>query len=251
MKYNPKVSIITVVFNSSEFLEKTIQSILNQTYSNIEYLIIDGGSTDGTLDIIKKYESKISYWISEPDKGIYDAMNKGIKAATGDYVWFINSGDLISTNSTLEKAIGCSENAGDVYYGETEIVDEQGVKLYMRRHKAPEVLSWKSFRTGMMVSHQSIIVKKELSPFYDLQYKVSADIDWCLKVLKASKTIINTHLILSKFMRQGFSKKNQKTSLKERFWIMTKNYGFITTVFYHFIIAIRLVYFSLFGSGRS
>jgi glycosyltransferase involved in cell wall biosynthesis len=238
----PLVTIITVVFNSKEFLEGTITSILQQSYKNIEFIIIDGGSTDGTIDIIKKYSSQIAYWSSEPDKGIYDAMNKGIAASKGDYLWFINSGDQIYSADTLEKTIEVSEKCADVYYGETEIVDESGDKLRMRRHKAPEVLTWKSFRTGMMVSHQSIIVRKNLTPLYDLKYKVSADIDWCLKILKKSEIICNSHLILSKIVKQGFSKKFQKTSLKERFWIMAKNYGFFTTVFYHFVIAVRALF---------
>jgi len=238
----PLVSIITVVFNDKAFLEGSINSILQQTYRNIEYIIIDGGSTDGTVDIIKKYSSKITYWISEPDKGIYDAMNKGIAASKGDYLWFINSGDQIYAEDTLEKTVQGCKTPADIYYGETEIVDESGNKLRMRRHKAPEILTWKSFRTGMMVSHQSIIVKKNLAPFYDLKYKVSADIDWCLKILKKSDIICNTNLILSKIINQGFSKKFQKTSLKERFWIMSKNYGFFTTLFYHFIIAVRFLF---------
>jgi glycosyltransferase involved in cell wall biosynthesis len=243
MKFNPKVTIITVVFNNRNFLEGTIRSILQQTYKNIEYIIIDGGSTDGTVNIIKKYESQISFWCSEPDSGIYDAMNKGIKVAIGDYLWFVNSGDLIYSADTLEKCIAAGENA-DVYYGETEIIDEGGISIKMRRHKAPEKLSWKSFRTGMMVSHQSIIVRRNIAPLYDLNYKVSADIDWCLKILKQSKQITNTHLIVSKILKQGFSKKYQKTSLTERFGIMSKNYGFYTTMYYHCIIAFRLfIYF--------
>jgi glycosyltransferase involved in cell wall biosynthesis len=242
MNFSSKVTIITVVFNSKNFLESTINSILQQTYRNIEYIIIDGGSTDGTIDIIKKYESQISYWVSEPDKGIYDAMNKGIAVSKGDYLWFMNSGDHIYSADTLEKTVQGCKTSADIYYGETEIVDEHGNKLRMRRHKAPEILTWKSFRTGMMVSHQSIIVKKNITPFYDLKYKVSADIDWCLKILRKSEIICNSHLILSKIIKQGFSKKFQNTSLKERFWIMAKNYGFFTTVYYHFIIAIRLLF---------
>src|SRR5688572_4810851 len=96
----PLLSIITVVYNGEQLLEKTILSILNQTYTNIEYLIIDGRSKDRTVDIIKKYENKISYWVSEPDKGIYDAMNKGMNAAKGDYIWFINAGDVIHAQNT-------------------------------------------------------------------------------------------------------------------------------------------------------
>lgn len=101
-----KISIITVVFNGSKYLEKTIQSVINQTYQNIEYIIIDGGSTDGTLDIIKKYEDKITYWLSEPDEGIYYAMNKGISVATGDWVNFMNSGDCFYNNHVLKTIFG-------------------------------------------------------------------------------------------------------------------------------------------------
>ena len=97
---NPKISVITVVYNSVSYIERTIQSVLSQTYPHIEYIIIDGGSGDGTTEIIKKYSGSLAYWVSEPDKGLYDAMNKGLAKATGEFVWFINSGDEISGSKT-------------------------------------------------------------------------------------------------------------------------------------------------------
>lgn len=103
MKNNPLISVVTVSYNAVSTIEQTILSVINQTYPHIEYIIIDGGSTDGTVDIIKKYADKIAYWVSEPDKGIYDAMNKGIKVATGEWINFMNSGDCLYRNDTIEK----------------------------------------------------------------------------------------------------------------------------------------------------
>ena len=101
----PTFSIITITFNAVHWIEQTILNVLGQSYPNIEYIIIDGGSTDGTVDIIKRYESSITYWVSEPDKGIYDAMNKGLKQATGDYVWFVNAGDSLSSLGILQEIV--------------------------------------------------------------------------------------------------------------------------------------------------
>src|SRR5438105_14705 len=121
----PRISIITVVYNNVANIEVTILSILNQTYKNIEYIVIDGGSTDGTLDVIKKYKDKISFWVSEKDNGIYDAMNKGIKVATGEWINFINSGDSYFDNDVLEKIMEAeyfNATSIDVIYGNTQII---------------------------------------------------------------------------------------------------------------------------------
>lgn len=242
-KKNPFISVITVVYNSGLFLERTIQSIINQTYDNIEYIIIDGGSADNTLNIIKKYENYIAYWLSEPDNGLYDAMNKGINKATGDYLWFINSGDQIYSSDTLELIFKNNNEYSDVYYGKTIIIDNNNIEIGDRRHKAPDSLTWKSFSMGMLVSHQSIIVKKEIASGYDLKYKFSADFDWVIKVLKRAKSIHNSHLILSKIVDEGITKQNIIPGLKERFQIMKMNYGFLPVFFRHFIIFIKFFYY--------
>ena len=104
MQLQPTFSIITITYNAVRLVEQTLLNVLSQSYPNIEYIVIDGGSTDGTVDIIRRYESGLAYWVSEPDKGIYDAMNKGLQKATGDYVWFINAGDTLCSSDTVQSA---------------------------------------------------------------------------------------------------------------------------------------------------
>jgi glycosyltransferase involved in cell wall biosynthesis len=242
MHKKPKISIITVVFNGESTLESTIKSIACQTYSNIEYIIVDGQSTDGTLKIIQQYESAISKWISEPDKGIYDAMNKGIKLASGDYIWFMNSGDKIADSNTLEQVMKSATDS-DVYYGETLMIDDQGRQIGNRRLSTPEKLSWKSFKQGMLVSHQSFIVRKKIVCLYNLKYRFSADFEWCLLALKKASVVTNTHLILSHFLDGGITKQNIVPGLKERFKIMTEQYGLPSTLFHHIFIGIKFIVF--------
>jgi len=239
----PLVSIITVVFNSKNLLEKTIQSVINQDYRNVEYIIIDGGSKDGTVDIIKKYNDKIAYWISEPDNGLYDAMNKGIQQAKGDYLWFINSGDQIYSDETLRLIIDGGKTYADVFYGLTVMIDINGKEIGNRRLKPRENLTWKSLRMGMLISHQSIIARKSIIPFYDLKYRFSADFDWMIKVLKKADSVKYTNLILSKFLDGGLTKQNILPGLKERFRIMCNNYGVFPTILRHFIIGIKFLGF--------
>ncbi len=239
----PLISIITVVFNSVDFIEKTIKDVINQSYPNIEYIIIDGGSTDGTVEVLRQYNEFIEYWVSESDRGLYDAMNKGMKSATGDYLWFINSGDLPFDLTVLDNIFRANEQFADIYYGETQIIDTNGKTIGMRRHKAPQKLNWKSLLKGMLVSHQSIIVKKEIAVPYNLEYNLSADFDWLIKVLKKAKSIKNTQLIISKFMDGGLTKKNLIPSLKERFKIMVENYGYFPTIISHFVLVIKLAFY--------
>ena len=174
---HPKFSIITVTYNAAKVLEDTIQSIVTQTYKNLEYIIVDGGSTDETLDIIHKYQEHITTVISEPDQGLYDAMNKGIKLATGDYLCFLNAGDGLHEDDTLLQMVHSINGTAlpGVLYGETEIVDSQGHFLYMRRLSAPATLTWKSFKQGMLVCHQAFFARRDLVEPYDLRYRFSAD----------------------------------------------------------------------------
>jgi len=226
----PVVSIITIVFNDVKHIEGTIFSVINQGYHNIEFIIIDGGSNDGTIDIIKKHSTKFSYWKSEPDNGIYEAMNKGLRAASGDFVWFINSGDQIYEKNTIEKLVACIDQETDVVYGENVLIGEDGHILGMRRKKAPEKLTWKNFINGMMVCHQSVLVRRNMAPWYNEKYQFSADYEWVLLSLKKARKVVNARQILSRYLEEGMTTKNLKTSLNERFEIMKNYYGVIPTV---------------------
>ncbi|MEG1615999.1 MAG: glycosyltransferase family 2 protein [Bacteroidales bacterium] len=238
----PRFSIITITYNAEAVLEPTIRSVLEQDYPEIEYLIIDGGSTDRTLEIVGRYREKIAYVVSERDKGLYDAMNKGLKAATGDYVWFMNAGDAIHSPYAVRKIAEQIRELPvlpDVIYGETALVDEARNFLQMRRLKAPAKLNWKSFRMGMLVCHQAFIAKRSIAPLYDEQYRFSADFDWCIRCMKASAHLHNTELILADYLSEGMTTKNRKASLKERFRIMSHYYGLPTVVTLHVWFAAR------------
>ena len=235
----PKLSVITIVYNNVKDIERTMLSVLNQSYQHIEYIIIDGGSTDGTKDIIYKYKDRLSQFISEKDAGIYDAMNKGLAMATGDYVLFMNSGDEIYACETVTEVFESSPGA-DIYYGETEMFNDKWESLGQRRHQAPETFDWHSFKHGMSISHQAIYIKRSLAKPYDLQYKYSADIDWIIRAAKNASSIVNTNSYVAKYLVGGVSKQKHMASLKERFLILTKYYGLIPNLVNHFWIAMNL-----------
>lgn len=242
--FQPKLSVITVVYNNVRDIERSILSVLNQTYQPIEYLVIDGGSTDGTLEIISQYKERLAVLVSEPDAGIYDAMNKGLDLATGDYVLFMNSGDEIYDAETVAKVFGTEPDA-DIYYGETEMFNEQWQSLGRRRHQIPETFTWKSFKYGMSISHQAIYLKRSLVEPYDLSYKLSADIDWIIKAAKKAKKIVNTRQYVAKYLVGGMSKAKHRQSLVERFNIFSKHYGLLPNILNHGYIALKLAFYYL------
>ncbi len=240
---NPRFTIITVTYNAAKVIEKTIQSIVAQTYKNYEYIIIDGASKDSTLAIIDKYRDNVNTVISEPDKGLYDAMNKGIATASGDYLCFLNAGDIFHGKDALQQITDSitSDTLPDILYGETAIVNEKGEFLYMRRLQTPEILTWKSFKQGMLVCHQAFFAKRTLAEPFDLTYCFSADFDWCIRVMKKASTLHNTHITIIDYLDEGLTTQNHKASLKERFHIMAKHYGWVSTVAHHIWFVIRLI----------
>ena len=249
MMFQPKLSVITIVYNNVRDIERTMLSVLNQTYPNLEYIIIDGRSTDGTLELIKKYQNRFAKLVSEPDKGIYDAMNKGLGLATGDYVLFMNSGDEIYDNDTVSLIFASAPDA-DIYYGETEMYNPQWQSLGQRRHKTPQHFSWRSFQYGMSVSHQAIYIRRSLTEPFDTRYQLSSDIDWIIKAAKKARKIVNTHIYVAKYMVGGMSKAKHRQSLLERFEIFTKHYGLVPNVLNHVVIALKLGFYYL-RHGRS
>ena len=240
--FHPKFSLITVTYNAGAVLEDTIQSIITQTYKNVEYILIDGASTDNTMRIIERYRDHIHTVVSEPDQGLYDAMNKGLSLATGDYVCFLNAGDCLHEDDTLlgmVHSVAASHEAPcppDVLYGDTALVDSEGHFLRMRRLTPPEHLTWKSFRHGMLVCHQAFFARRAIAPHYDLRYRFSADFDWCIRVMKQARYLHNTHLTLVDYLDEGLTTRNHRASLIERFHIM---YGTVPTVMRHLWFALR------------
>lgn len=166
----PKITVVTITYNAEKVLENTILSVVNQTYENIEYIIIDGASTDGTIDIIKKYQSRINLWKSEPDNGIYDAMNKGIKLATGDWINFINAGDKYNNDSVLSNFISKIDSSTIIAYGDINKIFSWGVRL------------WKPFpltlmKERMCFGHPATFVRVSYHSqhLFDISYRSSAD----------------------------------------------------------------------------
>jgi glycosyltransferase involved in cell wall biosynthesis len=240
-------SIITVVFNNLSGLQKTWESIKIQSDSDWEWLVIDGGSTDGTpayFESLKGTDSRITF-ISEKDNGLYDAMNKGIRLAKGKYVWFVNSGDLIFDSSILSKLRELTVDS-DVFFGETMYINDKGDAIGIRSdvssRQLPEKLTKYSMLSGMVVCHQSFIVKKSIVSEYNPNYKISADIDWVLHCLEKAQLITNTKLILSKYLVGGISDRHRKNAWKERWNVYVQHFGYTLTIFAHFWITIKYIW---------
>ncbi|BAS67697.1 MAG: glycosyltransferase [Gammaproteobacteria bacterium] len=218
MTSQSKISIITVVFNDADGLLKTIKSVVNQTYSNIEYIIIDGGSTDGTVDIIKKYEDKITHWVSEPDAGIYDAMNKGIDLVSGQWINFINAGDNFFDTSIVGKVVPLLDNDMWVVYGDTVL--DYGAYTSLRIN-----LDLSNMYYGQVLGHQSSFtnaIYQKKNPF-SLEYKIAGDYDFFLKAYIENKNKFKRiSLIISIFSMNGVSSNNEVSSTLERIKILKK-----------------------------
>lgn len=226
-KDKPLISIVTVVYNGEKYLEETILSVINQTYDNVEYIIIDGGSTDGTLDIIRKYEERIDYWVSERDNGIYDAMNKGIDVTNGDWIYFINLGDklLYIPISKLK------QNNIDVLSGRVVLVGHRQNELFLPQ------LNWK-FRIKNLLHHQGTFYKKNLINHYSLEYKVFSDFDLNLSLFNQNKSIFLTDEIIASHEMDGLS--HNKKYFNENFHIIRKHSG-------NLYVLLSFLYFKLRG----
>jgi glycosyltransferase involved in cell wall biosynthesis len=178
-----KISVITVCFNSEKTIEDTIKSVLSQSYKNIEYIVIDGGSTDGTLPIIEKYRSFIDCFVSEPDDGLYDAMNKGINNSTGDVIGILNSDDVFFNDMTIEKV---AENivGFDAVYSDVAFYNDNDFKKIVRYYSSDN-FSVSSLSRGVMPAHPSLYVKKERYVqvgLYDKTFKIAADFDMIVRL---------------------------------------------------------------------
>ncbi len=232
---SPLFSIITITFNAEQVLPATLESVRSQKFTDFEYLIADGASTDGTVALAEKSGTAGMSIVSEPDKGLYDAMNKGIARARGSYLIFLNAGDAFHSPLSLQEIADAISREGnpDIVYGQTQIVDSSRKFIAMRHLTAPERLTFASFKHGMLVCHQAFVVRRELAEPYDLRYRFSADYEWCLRCLKKAKRCAYTGTTLIDYLADGLTDKNHKASLKERYHIMCQYYGTIPTLLRH------------------
>lgn len=246
MSQPPVVSIITVTFNAQDIVRATIESVLQQTYPHIEYILVDGASKDATFGIIQEYAQahpeRIRHILSEKDRNNYDAMNKGLRLATGDFVWFLHAGDLIPQADTLENAL--RDYAGeDFIYGQAKILTETGeIRPFHKAHPDAAALSWRSFRNGMIVCHQAMLMRRSICVEYDYEnYRIAADLDWTIRCLQRSETgkLRDAGLYLCSFLAGGLSAKHRKEGLKDRFRILRKHFGLLPTLWEHFLIALQ------------
>lgn len=234
-------SIITVTFNASPVLQPTLNSVKEQTFSDFEYLVIDGASSDNTLQLVEQAAIHGTRVWSEPDKGLYDAMNKAIDRAQGEYLIFLNAGDSFASPHSLERMAQVAQQHPDVIYGQTQLVDHNRNVVGMRHLTAPAKLNWKSFKDGMLVCHQAFVARRELVPHYNLDYRYSADYDWCIRVLRESNVCayVGDEPIISFLSDGGLTTQHHKASLKERYHIMCQYYGKIPTIARHAKFALR------------
>ncbi|MBQ0058083.1 MAG: glycosyltransferase [Bacteroidales bacterium] len=267
----PLFSIITCTFNAELTLARTLGSVASQSFTDYEHVIIDGASKDGTLALLSHpadgYQqcgdaASHTRVFSEPDKGLYDAMNKGIARARGRYLIFLNAGDKFHSADTLSEVAthiynntcandGRTDGMPDdrfpaVVYGETDLVDDEGRFIRHRRLQTPESLTWRSFLNGMVVCHQSFYVRRDIALLesYNLQYRFSADFDWCIRCMRRAQkmgaALSNTHLILTDYLSEGITTANRRKSLFERLRIMAGHYGWLRTVIQHCWFVLRL-----------
>lgn len=236
MDSRPLISVITITYNASATLSLTMESVAEQTFTDFEHIIVDGASTDDTIIIGRKKGTKSLRIISEHDNGLYDAMNKGIKLARGRYIIFLNSGDKFHSPDTLQAYAEAIEiKDPDIIYGDTDIVDIEGKRIGPRHLSAPDILTFDSFSNGMLICHQAFMVKRDIAPLYDTDYRFSADYDWCIRCIKASRAgdRFNLRRVTIDYLEDGMTDHNKKASLLERFKIMAVHYGAMKAIGAH------------------
>lgn len=257
-----RFTVVTITYNAAAVLQRTLDSVCCQTHEGVEHLIIDGASTDATLAMADAYKQQSDRQgnghkvivRSEPDQGIYDAMNKGLTQATGDYTVFMNAGDTFPQADTLEQIVHCcrlkelpTDELPGVLYGNTDIVDGEGHYLHPRRLQPPAQLTWRSFRHGMLVCHQAFYARTDIAKNlqYDTRYRFSADVDWCIRVMHETERmglpLCNINKVVANYLEEGTTTKNHKASLRERYLVMQSHYGVVQTFLLHCWFAVRAV----------
>lgn len=245
-------SVITINYNNLGGLKRTYESVQNQTARyRIQWIVVDGNSNDGSAEFLRENNKSIDVLVIEPDKGLYDAMNKGLQLAEAPYVWFMNSGDVIYSKDVAEKLMELAASDPDVLFGDTMFIDEKGHDLglisKMKPQRFPEKLHNRSFRFGMNLCHQSFIAKRSICPYYDLQYRQAADVDWIIGILKKNPVNVRYNGVIAGFETGGSSAHHEKKAWKERFAVLSKHYGFLPNCINHCWIVLRRLIFNLIG----
>ncbi|MCE6990961.1 glycosyltransferase family 2 protein [Dyadobacter sp. CY323] len=243
MDLNPKISIITVVRNGEQYIEHTISSIISQTYANIEYIIIDGKSTDNTTDIIKKFSGHLAYWVSEPDKGIYDAMNKGVAAATGDWIIFINADDFLISETAISEAVPyLAKTNALIVYGQVRVVYPIGDEMIVGSEWEKSKFRFRN--VAMCFPHQATFHSKTLfeDESFDISFKIAGDYDFLLRHLRDHDAEF-VPVLIAKMRAGGISHSASKIALLKdtrKAQIKNKIYKSIPPLAWH-ISAIKLI----------
>ncbi len=244
MKQKPLFSIITITYNAEDTVGRTVASVASQSCADYEHIIVDGASKDRTLTVIENQaKGDLRRVYSEPDNGLYDAMNKGIVQARGRYLIFLNAGDKFHSSETLSEiadAIRLNDFPG-IVYGQTNLVDNDGNFIAPRHLTAPDNLTYKDFANGMLVCHQAFVVLKRIAPLYNLKWRYSADYEWCICCLQHSRKNVSTSSVLIDYLAEGITTNNRRRSLIERFKIMSRYYGFWPTLWRHFGFISRFI----------
>lgn len=236
MKNRPKVSIVTINYNNE--LEKTIKSVINQTCKDYEFLIIDGASTDGSEKVAYRYKDNIDYFVSEKDTGVYNAMNKGVKKAYGEYLYFLNAGDTLESTDTLSKVIKELDNV-DMLYGKIRVVSKNGIKNIIKK----KILNRQNIKLGKKVSQQVVFVKRDLFNKLgglDERYKVAADFDLLCKIFENTKDIGYIDEVICDYDDGGISS-NLKKSYDDTGKVIRERYGNGYYLLYTLITRLKLI----------
>lgn len=224
----PLVTVVSVVFNGERFLERTIQSVINQTLINVEYIIIDGGSTDGTIEIINKYDNFIDHWISEKDNGIYDAMNKGIDASTGEWISFLNAGDVFYIPETLSNVFNLNVDEAEIIFGNVQI--KYPDFSILERAGSPAKL-W----SGMQFSHQSMLIRTKFhkSHKFNPNNRIAADLEFCYRAHRNHVPFLRVDFVIASVITGGVSESNRiKTIFACRDAVCSSGAGRLVGLFY-------------------
>ena len=238
-----RISIVTITYNAARSLQRTLDSVRSQQYPHIEHLIIDGASKDDTVKIAEEYKKT-----SPHEVRIQSEADKGLQKATGDYIVFLNAGDSLYAEDTIQTIAEKAESRPAVIYGDTATTDAEGNFLRLRRHRPPKTLTWRSFKKGMLVCHQAFYVRLDIAREfpYNLKYRHSADVDWCIRIMKEAErrglALVNAHVIVANFEEGGDTTQHHRDSLMERFNVMAEHYGYIQTILLHGWFVVRAVF---------